>query len=123
MITFDEPWKYSYPDRFPTTNTWIASRYAVAPFWSDNDIRKAGEVLYATYNAAEGDANPEGNALLEEVNMYIQNNEDEEFEGSWLLVAHWKSVHQSPHGADNHTESQLDKVEHNNNYYYCISSF
>ena len=98
---------------FPTNDSAIASRYVVAPFWSDNDIRKAGEVLYATYSAAEGDANPEGKALLEEVNMHIQNNEDEGFEGNWLLVVHWKNVHQSPHGADNHNGipySQLEKV-------------
>ena len=88
----------------------------MAPFWSDNDIRKAGAVRYATYSSEEGADNPKGQALLNQVNEYIQNSREEDdgkFSGNWLLAVHWDHVHPSPHGAENHSgisESELDKV-------------
>lgn len=89
---------------------------AVAPFWSDNDIRREGAVRYATFNANDAASNPDGKRWLDQVNMYIQSTqgEDEErFEGNWLLTVHWDHVHPSPHGEDDHTginEKELEKV-------------
>ena len=118
MISFREPWKFSHPDQFPTEYYYSRNKLAVAPFWSDNDIRKAGAVRYATYNSEEGDTNPNGKQLLEEVNNYIQDLQEDEdidevFVGTWLLVVHWDHVHPSPHGADDHNgipETLLEKV-------------
>ena len=119
MISFREPWKFSHPDQFPTEYYYSRNKLAVAPFWSDNDIRKAGAVRYATYSSEEGDTNPNGKELLDQVNKYIQDllteeeELEEEFVGTWLLVVHWDHVHPSPHGADDHNgipESILAKV-------------
>ena len=104
------------PDRFPTEYFWTRTGMAVAPFWSDNDIRKEGAVRYASYHTSEAATNPEGKQWLDQVNEFIQNfqsEDEEEFQGSWLLTVHWDSVHPSPHGEDDHrgiSEEDLDKV-------------
>ena len=76
----------------------------MAPFWSDNDIRRDGAVRYATYSVNDNE-NPQGERLMQFLNGYIQRfqAEDEDpFEGQWLLTAHWDNVHPSPHGEEDH---------------------
>ncbi len=96
---------FAYPDPFPTNNFWTENGKAIAPFWSDADIRKEGAVRYATYctisDRSECEMSAEGHAILNEVNQYIrdmQNDEEEEFDGTWMLISHWDHVHPSPHG-------------------------
>lgn len=119
MISFDKPWKYSYPNRFPTNFYWTRQGLAVAPFWSDNDIRKEGAVRYAAYSITERAEKPEGEQLMDDVNEYIQNLQEEgeeRFRGKWLLVVHWDHVHPSPHGEEDHNgipEDELEKVHDN----------
>ena len=116
VISFEEPWKFSHPDQFPTDYYYSRNKLVVAPFWSDNDIRKAGAVRYAIYDSNEGDDNPNGQQLLSQVNKYIQNSIEEgseNFTGNWMLAVHWDHVHPSPHGAEDHSgisESELEKV-------------
>ena len=84
----------------------------VAPFWSDNDIRREGAVRYATYTRREDSAL--GETLLTNLTRYIGRlNKDPDFEGRWMLVAHWDGVHPSPHGGDSNNginQVELDKV-------------
>ena len=118
MISFDKPWKFSYPDRFPPEYFWTREGIIVAPFWSDNDIRKEGAVRYATYCREHQGCvtSPEGDKLLDEVNEFVQRfikEGEPPFTGTWLLVAHWDHVHPSPHGEDDHNgipEDELNKV-------------
>lgn len=117
VISFENPWMYSYPEQFPTENFNVRNALAVAPFWSDNDIRKDGAVRYATYDALAANGNSAGKLLLEQVNSYIQSLQDEEdeerFVGLWMLIAHWDGVHPSPHGGDDHggiSEEELNRV-------------
>ena len=89
---------------------------AIAPFWSDNDIRREGAVRFATFHSNDAASNPEGKNWLDQVNMYIQSTQDEDegkFEGNWLLTVHWDHVHPSPHGEEDHrgiNEDELEKV-------------
>lgn len=115
VISFINPWRYPYPKNFPTNDYNIRNAIAVAPFWSDNDIRKDGTVRYATYNIT--DRRPSVRALLNLVTANIQSRQGEEteilFEGTWMLIAHWDGVHPSPHGADDHggiPEEELERV-------------
>ena len=116
VISFDRPWRYSLPDRFPTDFYWTRQGLAVAPFWSDNDIRREGRVRYATYSITERRTNQQGATLMSDVNDYIrelQEEGEERFSGKWLLVVHWDHVHPSPHGQDDHNgipEDELEKV-------------
>lgn len=109
---------YPYPEQFPTRNFDIRNALVVAPFWSDNDIRKDGAIRYATYNSATDD-NPRARALLDIVNANIQAQQREEseqlFVGLWILIAHWDGVHPSPHGEDDHgglSDEELDRVSY-----------
>ena len=72
----------------------------VAPFWSDNDIRRAGAVRYAVINSEESE---DGDEVLRNVNSFIrhQNRDanEENFKGHWMLVAYWDRVHPYPHGS------------------------
>ena len=71
----------------------------VAPFWSDNDIRRSGSVHYV--NITLGDSN-HGDELINTVSKFIQHQNDEaaeqNFTGDWMLIAHWDRVHPYPHG-------------------------
>ena len=50
------------------------------------------------------------------VNEYIQRNQNDDeanFEGNWLLIAHWDHVHPSPHGEEDqrgYSDEQLSQV-------------
>ena len=115
VISFNEPWKYSYPDRFPSENFYTRRRLVVAPFWSDNDIRLSGAVRYATYSETnDKTTNEAGQMLLDEINEYIQDrqsSEEEMFVGNWLLIAHWDHVHPSPHGEGSQSEVSMEELE------------
>ena len=103
VISFGNPWNNPYPETFPTSNFYSRNGLAVAPFWSDNDIRRAGAVRYITYSSFDSDS-LEGRSLMDEVNAYIrtqtqQRGGGQRFDGNWLLAVHWDHVHPSPHGA------------------------
>ena len=61
-------------------------------------------------------AHTEGTALLNQVNEYVQSIQEEgedQFQGTWLLAVHWDNVHPSPHGQDDHLgipEDELNQV-------------
>ena len=109
VISFDEPWGFPYPDRFPTSYYWTQLGNAIAPFWSDNDIRREGTVRYTTYcnitDHPQCSRHNESQAILDEVNRFIQSNQADStrkpFVGNWMLIAQWDHVHPSPHGAEN----------------------
>ncbi len=80
----------------------------MAPFWSDNDIRKSGSVRYVALTEERSTA---GDEIFVLVNTFIRNQleragqEQDEllgFQGTWMLVAQWEGVHPYPHGAENH---------------------
>ena len=100
-ISFANPWPYSSPSRFPTNWYWTRNQYVLAPFWSDNDIRRSGSVRYA--NITLGDCKHDNNELIETVSRFIRHQHNDaamqNFEGQWMLVANWDCVHPYPHGS------------------------
>ena len=111
-MSFEQEWRYFTPLRFPTSSEEIMRHLVVAPFWSDNDIRREGAVRYATYT--RGDSSALGETLLTNLTTYISRlNKDSDFEGRWMLIAHWDGVHPSPHGGNSSngiSQVELDKV-------------
>ena len=111
-VSFEQEWRYFTPLRFPTNSEEIMGRLVVAPFWSDNDIRREGAVRYTTYSRGEESAL--GETLLTNLTTYISRlNKDSDFEGRWMLIAHWDGVHPSPHGGNSSngiSQAELDKV-------------
>ena len=75
-------------------NSFPADSRVMAPFWSNNDIRTAGEVRYEIHNlATSGSA-----SLLSRVSEAIANQTGEEFQATWMLVVEWRDCHPHPHG-------------------------
>ena len=109
-IAFDRRWYFDKPETFPTSNTFVRNRYVFAPFWSDNDIRRAGTVRYVLIKDG---ANPIGDELLRTANSVIEKEHQVNFTGKVMLVAQWDHVHPYPHGS-NGSDSQdesLNKVK------------
>ena len=103
MISFESSFSNAYPENFPTSGYDAGDSFVVAPFWSDNDIRRSGTVRYINFSSDTSNVENEGRRLMDEVNAYIQAQQGERgerFEGNWLLAAHWDHVHPSPHGED-----------------------
>ena len=113
-VSFDREWLFDKPEPFPTNSRTVQNRYVVAPFWSDNDIRRAGTVRYVLI---ENGTSITGDELLETANAFIQREHQVNFTGKVMLVAQWDHVHPYPHGspgADSQDES-LNKVNSHNN--------
>ena len=94
VVTFDKEWLFDKPEPFPTNSRTIQNRYVVAPFWSDNDIRRAGTVRYVLIEDGKS-----GDELLQAANSVIQRVLQTNFRGRVMLVAQWDHVHPYPHGS------------------------
>lgn len=71
---------------FPNSTSYS---YIVAPFWADHDSRLAGHVSYKVYNKSES---------VSAVSRFIRQQTGTDFDGSWMLIAHWNNIPQ--HRAD-----------------------
>lgn len=60
--------------------------YLVTPYWSDISTRSSGFVSYITHT------NKTSLSLLHRVSKYIQQQEQNQFSGTWMLVAEWNNV-------------------------------
>ena len=94
IISFERGFYYWYPYPFPTPWWSVQSRYVVAPFWSDNDIRLKGEVCYEVHDRHD--------ELMDSVSEYISTSIGTNFRGRWMLLAQWDRVHPYPHGSSNY---------------------
>jgi len=84
----------------------------VAPYWSDNDIRREGNVSYEVFQLQATGAY--GDQLLDDVSSYIrERNTSSQFRGSFMILAEWDDVHPYPHGASNVSDDDpfLAKVQ------------
>ena len=58
----------------------------MAPYWVNFDIRQFGSISYEIHSTITG--------KMSIVNNFIQQQEDEEFEGTWMMVASFNEVPQ-----------------------------
>ena len=100
IISFQDGWTSNTPQLFPTTNTLTKFAYVVAPFWSDNDLRLAGNAMYQVYGLS---------SQLNNASTFIADMTETNFNGTWMLVAQWNGAHPYPHG-DNPTSPALQAV-------------
>ena len=86
------------PEPFPgNTLSSVRKFHVVAPYWSDNDIRREGEVSYGVFQLQA--TGPYGDQLLDEVSSHIrERNISSDFKGTFMILAEWKGVHPYPHG-------------------------
>ena len=69
------------PVLFPES---VFYNHLVAPYWVNSDIRLSGRISYEVHSATTG--------LISIVNNYIQLQEDEDFVGTWMIVATFNEV-------------------------------
>ena len=74
--------------------------YVVAPYWDNIDLSVKGEVRYDVVTSSTN--HPTLSCLLELTSDLIREEENVEFEASWLLVARWIDV--CPFGDSNCVE-------------------
>jgi len=84
----------------------------VAPYWSDHDIRREGEVSYEIFEKGRSSY---GDMLLDRVNTYLAANVMTNFTGTFMILAEWKDVHPYPHGSGSFDFFEI--------YYPSIRSF
>ena len=68
----------------------------MAPYWSDVDIRLAGNISYEVHSARKN--NSGSDRLLEEISQFVEQSTGQSFSGTWMLVAEWTEVYPWPHG-------------------------
>ena len=98
---------YAQPERLPTNNTEIQKIDMVAPFWSDNDIRKSGTVRYV---AIEVGSSFIGDFHLANMNNIIKEKGYPEFAGKYAIIAQWDRVHPFPHGNSSGYNISVDEL-------------
>ena len=100
IISFEREWYFWYPSRFPTSGFWTRNGFVIAPFWNDHDLRKSGSIRYAVIDSNERKDSAD---LIWNISNFIRLNHEQaamdNFEGVWMLLAHWDKVHPYPHGS------------------------
>ena len=101
IISFGHQFLFWFPEPFPGGNIHV-----VAPYWSDNDIRREGNVSYEVFQLQGTGAY--GDQLLDDVSSYIRERSmSSDFQGSFMILAEWEGVHPYPHGASNSSDDDL----------------
>ena len=90
ILSFDVGFPQCCPRPFPVGD----DVFLVAPFWSDVDIRMVGDISFEVHSVDDLDSW----VHLREVNSFVSNYTGNQFDGTWMLVAFWDSVHPYPHG-------------------------
>ena len=68
--------------------------YVIAPFWSNNDIRRTGRVRYEVYDGSTTASMD----VLNRISDVVVNRTGESFQGVWMLLVEWEDCHSHPHG-------------------------
>ena len=69
------------PVLFPES---VFYNHLVAPYWVNSDIRQSGRISYEVHSTLTG--------LVSAVNNFIQQEDDEDFIGTWMMVATFNEV-------------------------------
>ena len=111
VFSFEDPYKFSHPNPYPTGSPATRVKHVLSPFWSDNDIRREGTVRYVTF---ERSFPMDGSQIMDEAAAYVNTqlvNDDQVFHPTWMIVAQWDRVHPYPHGsAEGASEGYLNQV-------------
>jgi len=84
----------------------------VAPYWTDNDIRREGNVSYEVFQLQA--TGVYGDQLLDDISSIIRERKmSSDFKGIFMILAEWKDVHPYPHGASSSSDNDpfLAKVQ------------
>ena len=98
LFSFNKPFFFSHPNQFPTDNVYSRLSNVVAPFWSDNDIRKNGTVRYVDIdiryplNLTQDHEKHVISEVLAHLKETGTTGTEQEFRPKWMIVAQWDKV-------------------------------
>ena len=98
LFSFNKPFFFSHPNQFPTDNIYSRLSNVVAPFWSDNDIRKNGTIRYVDIDIRYplNSMHDHEKHLVSEVLARLRKTgttgTEQEFQPTWMIVAQWDKV-------------------------------
>ena len=72
------------PVLFPESQTY---NFLVAPYWIDFDLQQSTQISYEIHHSFTG--------LLSLVNNFIQQEDDEDFVGTWMMIASFEAPENS----------------------------
>ena len=74
---------YTTPQLFSST---FSDAYLVAPYWASNDIsNRVGNISYEVHSSTD---------YVIQVSTFISQQQQVQFNGSWMLLAEWNNVPQ-----------------------------
>ena len=82
QISLGESYIHWTPETFPISNN------VIAPYWTDIDTRKQGQINYIIVTKQTADF--VGSIAL--VNNYLASNVNVTFNADWILMAQWMEV-------------------------------
>ena len=86
LFSFNEVSSLFSPEIFSSGS----SRYIVAPFWDDANVRDGGSIFYEIHSCTS--FNARSVELLQRVSSLISEVEEVSFLGSWMLVGMWEDL-------------------------------
>jgi len=108
VISFTSPFTLFNPEPFPG----FSNIHVVAPYWSDNDIRRQGSVIYEVFQFGDSTIG-DSDSLLDTVSDFItenfNNDSEPAFKGTYMILAEWREVHPFPDGDSPNTLSPAQK--------------
>ncbi len=86
FFSFDSEVAYNTPQLFSSS---FPSAYLVAPFWANNDIsNRIGNISYEVHSSEDS------SEYINMVSTFISQQQQVQFNGSWMLLAEWNHVPQ-----------------------------
>ena len=92
------------PEPFPgRVSSGVRNFDVVAPYWTDNDIRREENVSYEVFQLQN--TGSYADQLLDDISGFIrEHNISSDFTGCLIILAEWKNVHPYPHGDREHSD-------------------
>ena len=102
----------SRPERFPSADPVVSESNLLAPMWNDHDARmSSSHVYYKEYAQDQGDL---ADMKLGIISAFITNQQNlqQNFSGTWMMVAQWDEVPPYPFGLDIFRDFQVSSKKH-----------
>ena len=108
IISFDREFSPQSPVNFPSLDGDIHFAYLVSPYWSNVDTRREGRVIYEHYSRGDSDTSDD---QIDSVTQFLNDEQDTDFTGEWMMLVSWEKVHPYPHGESADLERENPYLE------------
>ena len=89
VVSFGDSFSTFRTSLFPTEKAHSFYAYVVAPFWSDIDISRLGQISWEILTPG---VSSYGDRYFSMVSQFIRNTQGVAFEGSWMMLVNYDEV-------------------------------